>query len=953
MSAACELFLIRDWDAAWRTVIAPWLREPASLRRDLVVVPTRGQAHWLKRRCVREGIPLLGVEFLTPGLLRRKLHTLMADLPPAMPVEWIRLHLQAIIAESLARRDRSDPTWGFWKSLASDVDRALADHAALQHAGLGASDFGFEPLREAFGELEKRVAAAGFDFAPRQESQMATRPLATPDFGRVLLTGFTAEESDQFSVLKAAAARGESVRVLVPEPDFERPSRLAEAWVQRWERALAMEASVLDDIFEAAGRRVADLWTGADGDPSAANISIGRTREDEVALVARQIVQLLAAGAKDIAVVFPRADAAHRRLAGLLADHQIPFNDLIEAAAPPAPEIQLQAALLRFLRRGTRLEEMLALWQHLQLIGATTVDPSAAREACERAFDETQDHVLEPNRALWETSERTLGREMARVAALLPSAWPDAVTLSDAVTRFAAMSHAFRLPLPQGWNAFVRYAEREPREFPSGLVLEALANLLPSKGAVTEASGRGQFAPVTLTTRRRAAGCAWEHVILMESNAGVWPRRAEPSVWLTDEQREELNRRLGEARLPLAEEQFGFERQGWLELGRNAAHLGFSAALFDEQEPEIRLAPNSWLERVLVARSPETEAPRLEDIFPALALGTVLGEASSDAGVDAWESIWRGRRDPARPFDGHFFSGPLPLSAPKRVAARTLEAGLRDPIILWYEMVLKVSRAEWRPLVRARRKLLGQVVHRVLARALRGPPVEGEFMARPEFDVASRGLSEALLDAGQKWPRNLYWDSIRAEADQIARTILEKVFQLPEMPFLAVEARLPSETMLAVGAAGDRIELAGRIDLVLSDRPGWNGARVAVVDFKTGADLPLSVERMARGDSLQLGLYLAAAQRLGAADGAVLMVKPDAAPPARIAMEELPRALAGLDQLALHRATGRYGALTPDRTEFSRGFEWPLACAAIEFEILERKFARTLDGDASRRRCHD
>jgi hypothetical protein len=116
---------------------------------------------------------------------------------------------------------------------------------------------------------------------------------------------------------------------------------------------------------------------------------------------------------------------------------------------------------------------------------------------------------------------------------------------------------------------------------------------------------------------------------------------------------------------------------------------------------------------------------------------------------------------------------------------------------------------------------------------------------------------------------------------------------------------------------------------------------VDIVDFKTGADAKLSAERMSRGASLQLGVYLTAARSLGAAGGRVWMLKPEAGMAGAVAMAELPRALAPLTQLGRHLATGCYGALTPDRTDFSHGFEWPLACTPVRHAVLAKKFAVT------------
>jgi hypothetical protein len=131
------------------------------------------------------------------------------------------------------------------------------------------------------------------------------------------------------------------------------------------------------------------------------------------------------------------------------------------------------------------------------------------------------------------------------------------------------------------------------------------------------------------------------------------------------------------------------------------------------------------------------------------------------------------------------------------------------------------------------------------------------------------------------------------------------------------------------------------MDLVLSDRPEWKGASVDVIDFKTGADQPLTPARMARGGSLQLGLYLAALAGRGIAGGRIWMLKPRSAP-SKLDLAELGAALHDpLARLREHLRSGRFGALTPDRTDFSQGFEWPLACVPIPAAVLQQKHTAT------------
>jgi hypothetical protein len=946
---SCEFHLVRDWDAAWRVLVRPWLQASAALRRDYVIVPTRGQAHALKLRCVREGVALLGVEFLTPGLARRKWQALEPATRPALDRELLLFNLRALIEEKLVPLAPEDAAWGVWKSLQSDPERALDDFEQLTYAGFTAADFALAPLREIFGELAGRIRALGYDLAPAREVAATAAPVSAALGGRLLLHGFTAEQGPEFFVLGALARRCEALTVILPEPDFGGGSLPSEHWIQQWEQCLGVEPSLLDEPEAEGCQPVAELWTGGTGDVKRAKLVVGHTREDEMGLVADEVAGLLAAGGENIAVVFPRADAAHLRLARLLEERGLPFNDLLETAGPPPVDGQMQRALLRFYERGSRLEEMLELWPLLRALNLTTQPLAGARDVCERVFEETQSHALAANLTRIAGGERVEWKEVARVAGLLLPAWPGELTMADALQRFAAVCGGFKLAAPESWPALAAYAARDTRPRPARVVFATLAGSVPEKSPVADAPGRGLFAPVTLTTRRRAAALAWSHVILVEGNAGVWPARADSTCWLTDERRTELNTRGAPSpRLLTGEDRFALEKQGLADLARNTrGRVIFSAALFDEEEPELKLAPNSWVERVVVALGLAGNEGGLESAFARLARKWVPGRIPDAPGLDDWSAVWRRRRDASAPFDDFFLSAPPETAKTPRLAARMLERGVQDPAELWFEAVLKVRSVDWRPMTRARKKLLGQMAHRMLAAAMRGRPVEGVFTERQAPAPARAALAVALAGLRDQWPRDRYWDSFLAELGEISAVLLEKVQRIADGAFAAVEVRLPEGATVPLGATGERLGLAGRMDLALLDRPEWSGAQVDIVDFKTGVEGKLTAQRMAGGASLQLGLYLAAVQSLGAAGGRVWMVKPDAAKAAGVEMSELPGALAPLVRIAQHFASGRFGALTPDRTEFSQGFEWPLACAPIRQAVLQAKFAATFGAQAA------
>ena len=944
----CALRLFRRADVAWTQVVRPWLAAaPGGLSRRHVVVPTRGQAHALKQRCLVEGVPLLGVEFLSPGLARQQWLAAAAADRPTLRKELLVLGLRFLVESRLAALEPEDPAGGFWKSLLSDLERALQEFEALLQAGFGAEHFSVPQLREVFGALTGWVESLGYALAPVQSAAVALTPVppeAVRTGDATLIYGFSAENRADFFDLAAFARRGGELTVVLPEPELRGARALDEGWIEMWEALLGVEPATLDAPEPESCAAVAALWMGEDGAADRARVLVGSTRGDEMTLLAGELADLLAAGADNIAVIFPRADAAHLRLARLLAGRGVPFADLLTSVGPPAVDEQLLRALLEFHARGARLEDLLGLWPLLRALNLVQQPLGAARRAGERVFEELQTHSLAACRPRLAADAGLAARELTRVADLLLPAWPEALTLAEAARRFEEMGDRFNLAPPDGWSAFTALAERDTGPRPTRAILAAFIAMLPSTSPVPDAPGRGVFAPITLTTRRRAAGVVWSHVVFAESNAGIWPERVESSCWLPDDQRRALDAgRRFSLGLFSDDDRRLLARQAYAAIaGDVRERVIFTAALFEEEEPEMRLAPNAWLERVLLKQAPpENGAGDLEQLFSRLAREAPrTAGGGTDAAAGDWAAVWRRRRDPAAPFDEYFLCGPPALTRPAQLAARMIERGVEDPAVLWFEAVLGTRQVGWSPFARAKKKSLGQIAHRLLAQALSGPPAEAGFRRKPTLAEARRQLTAGLAGLRREWPGDRYWDSFHAELAEVTGRLLEKVYALATGAYVAMEAPLPPGASVPLGDR-ERLAVRGRMDLVFLDRPEWTGAQVDIVDFKTGTEGAMSAARMARGEMLQLGIYLAAAESLGAAGGRVWMLKPDAAAADSLELGELPGALAALRQIGRHLATGCYGALTPDRTEFTRGFEWPVACTPVAHAILAQKFARS------------
>ncbi|PAW63543.1 MAG: hypothetical protein B9S34_14145 [Opitutia bacterium Tous-C1TDCM] len=944
MNRNLELHLARHADSAWSEVIRPWLGATRDrLVRSYVIVATRGQAHGLKHRCLREGVPLLGVEFLTPGLARKKWAETGGDCRPALGREVLLFGLRAAIARRLETAVPGERAWGFWQSLQSDPERALDDFDALLQAGLGAADFPLAPLREIFADLTDWVGALGYAFAATEAHRAAGRTTAAAARrGRVLVAGLGAEAVGEAANVLAFVHRCVDVAVVLPAPEFAGPTTPDERWIAWWEQRLGTGPLPLDvaDPFTAGAGAAALLETGA-GDVAAVRVLVGRSRDDEMALVAGEIDRLLRTGAENIAVIFPRLDAAHAALVRALGERRIPFTDLLPAAGQPESEVSQLRSLLGFWSEGSVVAGLLALWPWLEADGLAPVPLAEARRLCERSFDRCQTHGVAAHLPLWEAA----APEFATWVRRLRPDWPDTVTVVAAAARVRAVCAELGLAEPEHWSQLERIFRPDAAAYPVGIVLAALASFLPRSQSPEQTGSHGGFARVTLTSRRRAAGLAWSHVVFAEANASVWPGREEASCWLTDLQRTELAPRATVPGLFTAEEQARLERAGYAALARDARDgVIFSAAATLPEDPELPQAPNRWLDAVLRAQGVAAPGTAPDELLARL-VRTQPAAREPDAAGAQWCAVWSGRRDASRPFDEYFFAGDPALVTPARLPARLIERAVKDPAEFWFEAVLRVQRIGWEPFARTRRKALGQCAHEILAAVLRpaGPTVRG-FGELPSPEEAAARLDGVLAAARVAWPENRYWDSCAAELARVCRVLLGNAFAVDAGRFVATEAWLPAGALLEVG--GLQLPVAGRLDLVRLDRPDWRGAQVDIFDFKTGGDAELSARRMGRsGAALQLGVYLAAVRSLGIAGGRVHMIKPEPGAVTSLGLPELDEALGRLPWLGEALRRGVYGALTPDRSDYApAGPPWPTACTPVPAAVLARKFAVTFPG---------
>ncbi len=947
-AAPVELLLYRHVAAAWEPCIRPWLEEAARFPgRSWVVVPSRGQAQAWKQACVERGLPLLGVEFLTPGLARQK-WVAGAGGAPALGRELLLFGLGRLVDARLGA-EIEEAERSLLMSLRTDLETALDDFDALLRAGFGPEAFGWPALTRIFQELEAWVERLGFGLAPRQALAAAAKPASFE--ARALVLGLGPENGGEFPNVLALVRSVKAATVLLPEPEMRGARDGDERWIEAWETALGTVALPLD-VAEPphCGSAAAGWLPRADDDAGVDWLRVATcvraTKQEEAGALVEQVLRWSAEPDAAVAVLFPRADALFLEVRRLLGEHGAAFRDEIGAAGLVAAETSLQRGLLTFWEGGCLWSDLIELWPHLVRIGATALPAHALRRAAQRWFDGTQTLAVRDALAAIQAGTSEAALALVKLLPRLRIEWPETATLAEVMERCEAAWLDWETGLPAGWEALRAFAAKDGEAAPASQWLALAQSFLAEPGAEARPTSATSFARIVLTTRRRAEGAPWTHVWLAEANAGLWPRRNESSCWLPDERRLELATTAPHGLAVFtADESAWQEKCSYARLARDTSRqLVLSAALSDPSEPEEDLAPNLWLERLLWEAPDRPAGAGLESAFrnAVPAVPTRRNAAAPDAGCLRRVGVLRSRQDEMYPFDEYMLRHRDPALRPVSAAARVLERALKDPAELWFEEVLGATSVSWEPLQRARRKWIGQTAHELAAVGLRGEPAGGDFHRRPTLeDALARVHAEAAVRRAAA-PNDAYWESCYTEALGVCARLLGGVLGIADLPvYVAIEYRLPAAAWIGLGD-DVRLALRGRLDAVFADQPEWRGATVEVIDFKTGTEGLFSAKAMARGRSLQLGLYLEALRNLGVRNGGVWMVRPSLQPPRRIGLEELEQALAGLARLRRHVVSGTYGALTADRTAYSeKGLQWPLACPPIPAAVLKAKFARS------------
>ncbi|MFP4281119.1 MAG: PD-(D/E)XK nuclease family protein [Opitutales bacterium] len=953
----------------WTTELAPWLREHGGLRRPgqlaaTVVAPDVTRLGWLKRTWLATGGgPLLGLRFWSPARLRREL------LARHFPDLRLATGEDLVLAARLALADAPEGT------PLGVVGQNPAGFLAAWDAWLaarGASDLFAPPWRGLPGRLARQLEAVGLVSTREADARLAALPpRETPGLGPLLLDGFTANEAALHPLLRAALEEAESGLITVP---LARDRPLEHVWVGTHERIFATEATLavaLEDGASEATEGPFAQWAQraeraemAEICPPAAAFRLFRARHDEVAAIVRQVARWLADEAAEpaIGVVLPDEPLLVRAVGAELVAAGLPVHDTFGYFPIPTARERVFAAWVGFQRTGQLVEAD-------ALLEASVSAGLAAAEDAPRV-----------RRAWADARERTLSDDLAVLTAWLaersaaPAGAAEALTWARAWIRLPetgslALFLELCAPAFAAWGSAREFAEQR-REWTSNweqltspvsreLFLEWLWNSLRRPGKARHPDARDTFSPVQLVSYGMVRSAPWTHLLLAGLNERLVPPPArEGAFLLPDAAPRHLRRHLVEGPQGLGQEALEAGAGFLLDDADRRALLG--GALFDavaeagravlltatyapEGSDRSATVVSEYFQRFYrAAHGAEAPLPTPEALAlppaPAMDHSTALPLAATG-------EAYARRFDSEAPFDAFSFGFERAPAEPLTLGARDWEAVLQRPAAVWLQAVARVRpRSDFSAPV-ALSLLRGAAVHRLLRRpsgqtwyALADEEATGAERAERQADRWRQMVEHAHAVAGRRVP--LLWREQWGQVRTLARRLAETIDIARPLPSLATEYPLPDGARWVLPEGGE-LRLRGRVDALLVDDPDQPGEAL-VIDFKTGGDAVLKLNKVREGEGLQLVLYGGALADAWQCPVGLCLLKPgDPTTDPQLVVEpgEDPSGLlAGLIALGTRGVLGFAGAV---RSEYAYVGDYPIAFVAPPAEIVMEKWRQT------------
>ena len=906
---------------AWEYNLADWLercsRECLSGKQAWFVTGSYMQANWLRRQALSEGKTLFGIQFFDIRLLRQHLCQLLGLPSPSFGHETLRILLEAAAIENE------------YTATSSLLD-ALDELAASGWLAANDLDATFRLLRvpEDLKDPVRQLVCSEY-WKPQVDLLLSQRAVRKGNLA-LGVYGLDAENFKDLNLLLAASREAAHSDFWFAQPLGK--EGVAFHWIATLEQELQAETRVCPTgkASRPYENFLAHWQGGGERNVRSPEILVANRWHEEVQGVVAQVCRALSEGAQDILIVAPESSPTGRALVHELVSRGVAVVDEYRETALPAPPIQMQIRIARYLAEEREPELFLRIVQGLLRYPKRYKD---FRDAVFGAFDVLQTRAVDrliteqlrerfawlpdlealllpwPEKDDWETFQRRWELLLERLGDLSAKYPGELIQLLWSVADLEPLWHEVEIFL-QG------------RSLSSRLFLKYLCDLLSAQPRSPHPGAHHRYAKVVVATPSKAHATSWEHIILTDAISDGWIPRTVANSVLTDEQRMRL--RKDGYFLAVGSEKREVRQERFLQLAYHAqTHLVL--ARYERDEKGIEAGANdlaTFAEAFLKAR-----VTRFHSV------------PQNRASLSRFKAVWSNRLNSELPFDEYFlnFRGADFPSVSWHPSA--LEGVFKTPATFAFNSMYDCRREFDRALFRSAQITIGRIAHRWLQR---GFGKNAEFTPlRQSHDWSTEqaiiSFKSRLGIAFQKTRSeiqgpDLWWETILNKAFWLALRMLERAgAYFDPGGYYQSEGELEGVWNSATGA----LALNGRTDLMLSDLAGLEDASVRILDFKTSKHVRTFDPE--NGDGLQFLGYQLLAKINGARSVEPVVVAPDQSKPIAIPSEA---DLASLIDLLAHLQTsqsfGRRPSLKWEATE-----KLPIATFPIAPEILEKKLALT------------
>lgn len=932
-----RLKLHRVIEDAWDDGLRAWCEaaSQAALAGNhcWLVVAARGQVRWIKQRALRERMTLFGLKFLEPQMLRRVLCAWLGVEEKSLGRETLELLLKTAAARH-GDADSRAVTRDAGACLRAMDELAAAgwSEAELDVPATAAREF-FRALREARAwtpEIDRRLI-----------QNAAPRPLLS------CVVGWDAGNFGDLNLLEALSGSSARCELFLPQP-----RATAEAVQLRWIEAVearlgASKTTCGESEFFSPHDALISRLEGSDlavESTSPPRLLVGRDWSDQIRLVRDEAIEWLA-GARDgdrLGIIVPGRSPTSLALVRALAGAGLSLLDETGEKGEAAPAILLQAQIVRYHLRGCDVESLAAL---IALLNAPPVaawnwlDPEEVHALLNQAFGTMQSRNARMLARGFNGRENKVWKQIAWLIDVLGK-WEEARSW----IKWRAGWEAALAPLGLTTDLLEPLWSRVgdalgERKISARLFLEYMDAMLAGRRSRRAPEAASAHARVVVTTFAGARQQSWDRLVFLEANEGVWPMKPEENPFLDDAARTALNGRGGRGHLLTTSELSAIEQARFLDLLEHCAGEIVLAATARESGDAGRDAyPNEWVIRCLIESHRGDAKAALAQWKNAIAVCTENVSGLPDTERSHLENVHGSRRNPTMPFDRYLFDFHETAFVPQAWSAGRLDEVISCPATFALREIFGAESLRTAAWTRGEGMVVGTLAHRWLARALEGGeefkplPREG-FWARLDTQVAATRARLREGYAGENLELPIWWETCLRKAAWVARRCLAPLGKLEGAWFFAMEKRLRETVKTGDGP----LRLKGRFDLVLSDRRSLDGARVIVIDFKTGKSAAPSLATLGHGSGFQFAAYFLMAKDGGAASVSAGIIRHDLTKLDAFAEADETSLRALMSPIARLQRELVFGRCGPLVAQFGRCEILPMATLALDARVLARK----------------